>query len=522
MAIVQVSRITHRSGLGENLPQLAGAELGWAIDERRLFIGNGTLQNGAPVIGNTEILTEFSDIFNIAGRYTYKGEHGGYTVVTGTSASSPVLRSLQDKLDEFASVLDFGAKGDGETDDTAAINRALYELFCRESNQQVRRSLFFPAGTYKVSNTINIPAFAKLYGEGARSSIISQVSGNSPVACTADSRQQTGINIGNNSATTPQHITIDGIGFVTTQAVDVFVVDQATQIAFVDTNFAGPFSKSNLTNAGVNIACVRLTSNASNITKQVTFDRCGFSNSTYGINSNQQIQGITVTKSQFDTLYNGVVLADITPINGGPTGVRVTENLFDNIGSSGIIIGAIRNNLSGYNIFLDVANGFQDSGSPTDAIITIGHDDNVTVGDMFSRNEDDNYVHPRIKLDGYRAFAIDNGQRLKFGRYVRGAGVEVYLTNRAVATTMITLNTNEAVAWTMNYRFQDDLTFATRVGTLTILGKDSLGNLRWNDQYLQNEDTNLVISAVQTDNYIYIQYTLTGEGFFRYSTTNFG
>ena len=62
MAIVQISRITNRKGLQENLPQLAGAELGWSIDSRRLYIGNGTLQEGAPVIGNTEILTEFSEL----------------------------------------------------------------------------------------------------------------------------------------------------------------------------------------------------------------------------------------------------------------------------------------------------------------------------------------------------------------------------------------------------------------------------------------------------------------------------
>lgn len=62
MAIVQISRITNRKGLQENLPQLAGAELGWSTDERRLYIGNGTLQEGAPVIGNTEILTEFSEL----------------------------------------------------------------------------------------------------------------------------------------------------------------------------------------------------------------------------------------------------------------------------------------------------------------------------------------------------------------------------------------------------------------------------------------------------------------------------
>ena len=71
MAIVQISRITNRKGLIENLPQLAGAELGYAVDTRQLFIGNGTLQEGAPVIGNTEILTEFSDIAALS-NYVYK------------------------------------------------------------------------------------------------------------------------------------------------------------------------------------------------------------------------------------------------------------------------------------------------------------------------------------------------------------------------------------------------------------------------------------------------------------------
>lgn len=62
MAIVQISQITNRKGLQENLPQLAGAEFGWSVDSRRLYIGNGTLEEGAPEIGNTEILTEFSEL----------------------------------------------------------------------------------------------------------------------------------------------------------------------------------------------------------------------------------------------------------------------------------------------------------------------------------------------------------------------------------------------------------------------------------------------------------------------------
>jgi hypothetical protein len=83
VAIVQVSRITNRKGLAENVPQLAGAELGWAIDERRLFIGNGTLQEGAPVIGNTEVLTEYSDVFTGRTQFSF----GDYIVNAGTTAT---------------------------------------------------------------------------------------------------------------------------------------------------------------------------------------------------------------------------------------------------------------------------------------------------------------------------------------------------------------------------------------------------------------------------------------------------
>ena len=48
MAVVQISRIQHRRGTFTDLPQLAAGELGWAIDEQRLFIGNGPVSEGAP------------------------------------------------------------------------------------------------------------------------------------------------------------------------------------------------------------------------------------------------------------------------------------------------------------------------------------------------------------------------------------------------------------------------------------------------------------------------------------------
>jgi len=63
MAIIQISKIQHRTGANVDLPQLAEGELGFATDERRLYIGNDP--NLFPPSGNatttqTEILTEVS------------------------------------------------------------------------------------------------------------------------------------------------------------------------------------------------------------------------------------------------------------------------------------------------------------------------------------------------------------------------------------------------------------------------------------------------------------------------------
>lgn len=60
MAVIQISRIQHRRGLESDLPNLASAELGWSVDTRRLYIGNGTTEEGAPSLGRTEILTQYS------------------------------------------------------------------------------------------------------------------------------------------------------------------------------------------------------------------------------------------------------------------------------------------------------------------------------------------------------------------------------------------------------------------------------------------------------------------------------
>jgi hypothetical protein len=108
----------------------------------------------------------------VLSNYTYSDIVVGYSAQTGPTPSDPVVRSVQAKLDDLADVRDFGAVGDGVADDTDALQRALNQLYCRETNTQIRRSLYFPAGTYRISSSLLIPTYAKLVGEGADCSII--------------------------------------------------------------------------------------------------------------------------------------------------------------------------------------------------------------------------------------------------------------------------------------------------------------------------------------------------------------
>jgi hypothetical protein len=58
---------------------------------------------------------------------------------------------------DFVHVKDFGARGDGVTDDTATFQRALYE--------SQGRILFVDAGSYILTGTVTVPIGSKLIGE---------------------------------------------------------------------------------------------------------------------------------------------------------------------------------------------------------------------------------------------------------------------------------------------------------------------------------------------------------------------
>ncbi len=524
MAIVQISQITNRKGLQIDLPQLAGAELGWSIDERRLFIGNGTLEEGAPVIGNTEILTEFSDIIAFQTNYTYKGEAAGYVVQTGPTPSTPITQSLQSWLDQFATVKDFGAVGDGVTDDTAAINRALYQLFCREVNPQIRRSLFFPAGVYRVTETILIPTYATLWGEGADNSVIRLDNSvddstlNAYVARTADSLQQYGVNIGTNGATAPEFITVMNMGFENQDTTtDVFLVEDATNCTFKNVGFVGPLGQANLVTAGPDSAGVRFASTASLVCNQIVFDGCKFSGTTFGVNTDQQIKGSTFSNSQFDTLHQGILLGTGTVINGGATGVRIVSNTFDNIYAEGIIFGDVSLNASGHNIFYDVGNHFAGTTNPATVVIDIQQNNNVSISDLFERADAFATTYPRIGLNATTSIAMTNSSQLAMGSYVRETGQTFALAASQTNTAIFTINAAQVRAFAVNYSIVVGTNYRTGVLTVASAGGTSVS---FSDDYTENNTTGITLNVSQSVNTVTVDYSSgVGTGTLTYSIT---
>ena len=150
-------------------------------------------KNGSRLITGTDF-TETSStsvtltMAAIAGdEYTFIGGQDVSSSFSGTNVSfiqsgtGAVQRNVQNKLRDTVSVKDFGAVGDGSTDDTAAIQAAVdyvqsvgatdpYDPTFSGDNNIGR--LNFPAGVYKITSPINITKPCVIFGDGIRRTII--------------------------------------------------------------------------------------------------------------------------------------------------------------------------------------------------------------------------------------------------------------------------------------------------------------------------------------------------------------
>tara|TARA_R110000796_G_scaffold45937_6_gene111131 strand:+ start:19097 stop:20683 length:1587 start_codon:yes stop_codon:yes gene_type:complete len=439
MAIVQISKIQHRRGLKENLPNLGSAELGWSLDTRQLYIGNGAITEGAPTVGRTEILTEHSNILGLVASYTYTGETStGYSAQTGADIGTPIARRLQDRIDETVSVKSFGAVGDGSADDTVAINRAFNQLFCVESNPQIRRTLYFPAGNYKISDIIKIPTYASMVGDGKDSTTITQTNASAGLVFKlADSLQQVDANIGNNAATRPSYIRVVGITFATNSDSSVGKISAASNIVFNDVKFTGTLVDPS--DAGNNTYGIFIESTPVLQCKHIIFTNCSFNGLSYAVIADDDMDHILFDSCEVYQLYRGFKFGENTSGSGasvnGPTGITIKNTLFDDIANTAIYVYTdIEGIHSVNNRFKEVANSYAGASNPSAPVIVFGGDYNFSVLDQFDRPDADELVYARVEF-GIKSNYVQYKSEIRMGTLAQRHGGQVQLVdNQAVAT----------------------------------------------------------------------------------------
>ena len=394
MAVVQISRIQVRRGKKgvDNLPQLASGELGWAIDTQEFYIGNGSVSEGAPAVGNTKILTEHDNIIDLAGTYTYKSGSGA--MQTGVSATQPVKRSLQQRLDDVVNGKNFDIKGDGVTDDTIAFQRAVDQLYLNtnKGNASSRVTLQLDAGTYVLSGTIKLPPYTCIVGAGQDKTIIQTSASEGFTFVNGDSSIGSYSAISNNSfLNQAKYITLEGMSFTQSVQGTMFDAHSVRDSIFRNLKLTGDWT------AGGAIASTSrgfsfVGDSAAVMSNNNTLDNVEIRQYSYGIYSDYDIKSNLVKDSKFDTCGYGIVLGE-NLVQGqlgqdkGPSYFRIQNTIFDEIARNAIWakVGTEINSVN--NLFYSVGNNNGTEAQSAYAVIKYDKKGNTSESDYFQRFE---------------------------------------------------------------------------------------------------------------------------------------
>lgn len=211
------------------------------------------------------------------------------------------------------------------------------------------------------------------------------------------------------------------------------------------------------------------------------------------------------------------------PENNGPFGCRVSHSIFDNIYNTGVVFGDIDYNALAFNVFNDVANAVQGSGNPVAVVVDIQGADNVSIGDMFERNDTDAATYARIGLNNTASIGFEGGKTANFGTFALDSGVRTSISNNASSETLFTKSASQVRAFKMHYTFNRDTFF--RHGILTVVAADSAAgdaSLVYDDDYQENAASGLTFTVSQSSGTITVAYSTTNtgeEGFIEYSLT---
>lgn len=400
MAVVQISRIQVRRGqknAGTGVPQLASGEFGWAVDARELYIGNGAVSEGSPQVGNTKVLTQYDNIFDLADAYTYRSPDAWMN--TGGVGATAITRTLQDRLDDRVSGRAFGLTGETTQIATTKLQNAIDQLYLNDANKGSigsRVVLYLEAGEYIVDDTIYIPPYTNIVGAGSDKTVIRTSTLNKPIFQTVNDSSTVGTPSSHASTTTinqPRDIHITGITLESTVVNFCMILDSCKDSMFEDVKFKGNWSSGDaISNSDVGLQLNNLSSTVE--TKNNSFKNCKFSNISYAVQSDWDTNNNNWHDCEFFDLGYGIgfgtnlLSLDLTSGSGKNTGPRdnlIAHCYFHDIDRQALWAKFGVKNFSEHNKFDLCGNSGSADNVPSHSVIKFERPGNISKDDIFSR-----------------------------------------------------------------------------------------------------------------------------------------
>ena len=402
MSVIQISKIQQRRGqtAQTGFPQLSSGEFGWSIDTQELYIGNGSVDEGAPAVGDTQLITEHNVTnFFLYGKssYAYGATYDSYgNIVTQIG----IPRTIQKKLDDAISLSDFGDITT-VTDHTSIIQRAIDYVSVIGKPITFPESSNFVKSSYIITGTIFIPPLTEIRGAGTEKTVIKNIGTLTSFQTVGLDKttfdQGTGISTAINR---PKNIRINGITLVNTSTTvsPLIQLDCATDSIIEECGFIG--GDDNITTATSSLSQAINFRDVANYPAN-TLDNIRIKNNKFyklsnAISSDYDMANILITENKFYNLDMGIVFGkNLTGADSqkyGPQHVQISNNFFEYINNQAIYEGSTSTNYptdinSVNNWFYNVGCNQQGDSTSTQVteVITFNSFGNSSIGDSFDR-----------------------------------------------------------------------------------------------------------------------------------------